>query len=763
MTTPDPTARPAYAHQIAAMLAKMAREEREMFGPTLRRVRIQEHEPAFERGVAAHVPEWKLSPDASRISGGSRSIDFSRASPISAERRQSDGARVPHLDITHISRSVVPLSEKGKTHRRYPAIGGVAAGHHDYVLDGALSYAKHFDYITRQAGGRDPDDPTPVMDILDFEEKHRAECVLAALSNIGVTRQRQRSLFEAAERCERQARGGTLTVSTRHAEAWRTAAADPNAPSWIREASRRLDAVETRQVLAAARRKKPVVEKDVTLCSVDLNQAYDRLTDADTIFGKSSKALPNFKQGRSGRVQTRFVVELPRNLDASSYHEIMRRFCELLDAAGWMYVAAIHRPDPHNRGENMHMHIDAYDRPSEWLDDPGCWDFEYREKKRNGKWTYPYRQNKIAVARGEAGGPNGLTVASAYYKGLRAAYAEIANDVIAGRPDTPHYVAGTYRENGIALTPLCHLGNRTIASEKRGLVTPAGTRNALIMFNDQLRQVERDLTTAETDLDAQTATRISSARTTAAQRMVSEWRDHAAAALLRQTQARIVEIAGILLRSRAEAVIAHQRGGDQLPAKRRQEEAVVADARIWLAGIDAMMPQSHDRAAESALVAAHQAAAASALAKADDYDRNALPPLAYHARFDTPNPPTERYRDLELGRLFRWLDEHERDEAALKFDDAHVQLGAGALKAVDRLFQLYVDDLAVQERLHRERLRRQMKAVVDGASIERKGILTQAGRIDRPAHDGQGRIASKGPRVSDGADPIDWGRSGTGR
>ena len=53
MTTLDPTARPAYAHQIAAMLAKMAREEREMFGPMLRRVRIQEHEPAFERGVAA--------------------------------------------------------------------------------------------------------------------------------------------------------------------------------------------------------------------------------------------------------------------------------------------------------------------------------------------------------------------------------------------------------------------------------------------------------------------------------------------------------------------------------------------------------------------------------------------------------------------------------------------------------------------------------------------------------------------------------------
>lgn len=787
MPTSDQPSYPAFAHQLAALLAKMAEEERELFGPILRRVHQREPEPAIKRGPAVRVAEWRApSSGATLIAGATGRIDFSRASPITAERRQSDGARVPHLDITHITRTVVPRSSKGKTHRRYPAVNKVAAGHHDYVLDGALSYANHFDYIVRRAGGRDPNDPTPVMDILDFEDEHRAENVLAVLSNIGVTRQRQRSLFEAAERCERQARGGTLTVSTRQAEAWRTAAAEPKAPSWVKEASRRLDAVETKQVLAAARRKKPVVEKDAALCHVDLEQAYDRLTEADAIFGKRSPALPVFKQGRSGRIQTRFVVELPRNLDPRSYHEIMRRLCGLLEADGWMYAAAIHRPDPHNEQANMHLHIDAYDRPSKWLDDHDCWDFEYRVKKRNGKWAYPHRQNKMAVARGEAGGPNGLTVASAYYKRLRAAYAAIANEVIDGRPDTPRYVSGTYRENAIDLTPLRHLGNRTTAAEKRGVVTPAGIRNALIVFDDKLRQVDRDLKVAKNGLDASAATRINAAKTTATQRAVREWKDHEAAALLREAQARVMDIAGGLLRSRAEAVIAHQRGDDQPPAKRRQEEAVVADAHAWLGEIDAVMPGPRDREAEAAIVARHRAAAAEALAKADGFDSHAFPALSYKPRSSDAVSVNADYRAVTRERLFHWLNEHERDEDALMLDDRQVSIGAVVPKSIDRLLRLFIADLEVQERLHRERLRRQMQVVVDSAGSDlvepsldasmrgpatvagvspapERGIRTQAARIDRSPHAGQGKPASKGPRAGQDITRIGPNRDGAER
>lgn len=778
---------PAFAHQLAALLAKMAKEERELFGPILRRLHVREPDPAIRRGPAMRVPEWRApSSGGTWIVDAADRIDFSRASPISPERRQSDRARVGHLDITHITRTVVPKSSEGKTHRRYPAIGEVAAGHHDYVLDGALNYANHFDYILRQAGGRDPDDPTPAMDILDFEEKHRVENVLAVLSNIGVTRQRQRSLFEAAERCERQARGGTLNVSTKHAEAWRTAAAEPKAPSWIKSASRQLDVVEAKLVLAAARRKKPVVETNVSLCDVNLEQAYDRLIEADRIFGKRSPALPAFKQGRSGRVQTRFVIELPRNLDPRSYNEIVRRLCDRLEADGWMYVAAIHRPDPHNRPDNMHVHIDAYDRPSQWLDKHDCWDFEYRVKKRNGKWAYPHRQNKIAIARGEAGGPNGLSVASAYYKGLRAAYAEIANDVIDGRPDTPRYVPGTYRENKIDLTPLRHLGNRTTAAEKRGIATPAGIRNALIMFGDKLRQIDRDLTVAANGLNARAATRINEAKATAAQRAVQEWKDHEAAALLREAQARVTEIAGSMLRSRAEAVIAHQRG-DKLPlAKRQQEQAVAFEARAWLSDIDALMPTPSERNAEAEIVADHRAAAEAAMRKADGYDKNAFPTLNYNPRFSDAVSLNAEYRTVTRGRLFEWLDEHEGNEDALMLDDRQVSIGAAVPKSIDRLFRLFIADLEVQERLHRERLRRQMKAVIDSAGSDLvepsldasvpgsatvagvspapiRGIRAQAARIDRSPHAGQDKPAAKGPQVDQDIARIGPNRDGAER
>lgn len=741
---------PAFAHQLAALRARMAREEAELFGPVLRRLRAPDPELAIRRGPAAFVPEWRAPGGTGRFIGD-HGIDFRRASPITAERRQSDNARVPHIDISHVVRPMVPRSKDGKTHHRYPAVGGVGAGHHDYVIEGALSYARHYDYIVRQAGGRDPDDPIPPMDILDFEEAHRTENILAVISNIGVTRERQRSLFAAAERCERQARGGSLTVSTKHAALWRVAAAEPDAPKWVEEASRRLDVAEA-MLLTPSRRTKPA-EKDVSLCRVDLKQAYDRLVEADRIFGKRSPALPMFVQGRSGRIQTRFVLELPRNLDVQSQHEIVQRFGDRLAVDGWMYAAAIHRPDPHNEQSNIHAHVDAYDRPCVWLDDHGCWDFEYRERKRNGKWTYPYRQNKISVARGEADGPSGRSVASAYYKGLRADYVAIANDVIDGREGNPRYVTGTYRQNGIRLTPLEHLGNRTITSEKRGVVTPAGTRNALTLFGDRLRQVRFDLTIARRELHARARATIAAAKTASAQRATREWRREGAAALFRGAQAAVMEIAGSLLRSRAEAVIAHQRGEDQAPARRKREQESVAEARAWIAEVDALMPQPHDRNAEARIVARHHAAAASARDRAASHDRNALPNFTYRARFSHDVSVDADYRDATRGRLFDWLDRNAPDQAALILTDGEASTGPGVPKAIDRLFRLFIADRAVQERLHREKLSRQLRAIVADPGLA-GAVDTKTQRSsdsDVPDQSGMGGIGSKEPVEPDAA------------
>jgi hypothetical protein len=96
------------------------------------------------------------------------------------------------------------------------------------------------------------------------------------------------------------------------------------------------------------------------------------------------------------------------------------------------------------------------------------------------------------------------------HRQLRATLIDIRNDVVDGRPGHPHYVAGTYEDNGVKLTPAKHLGNKVIADEKRGIVTPSGTHNALIICGDRFRQIRRDLLRAEREYRRLAAERVRS-------------------------------------------------------------------------------------------------------------------------------------------------------------------------------------------------------------------------------------------------------------
>ena len=106
VTDTDLPAHPQFRHQLDAMLAQMAREQRELFGPVLRRIRRRDRE-AETAGRISTPASWVGPSPVWSISGGRR-IDFSLASPITSERRQSDHARLPHFDFTHITRTVVP-------------------------------------------------------------------------------------------------------------------------------------------------------------------------------------------------------------------------------------------------------------------------------------------------------------------------------------------------------------------------------------------------------------------------------------------------------------------------------------------------------------------------------------------------------------------------------------------------------------------------------------------------------------------------------
>ncbi|PTT36540.1 hypothetical protein DBR33_19380, partial [Stenotrophomonas sp. HMWF022] len=128
--------------------------------------------------------------------------------------------------MSHVTRTSVPRSANGATHDRYPARSTVAAEHFDYLTEGArTTYRTHFDYITRRIGSMTAASGMPAMDILDFEADHRDRNALAILSNIPGGPARQRGLFEAAEQCEREAKRGTLEVSTEQKDVWAELAA----------------------------------------------------------------------------------------------------------------------------------------------------------------------------------------------------------------------------------------------------------------------------------------------------------------------------------------------------------------------------------------------------------------------------------------------------------------------------------------------------------------------------------------------------------
>lgn len=704
----DPAPYPEFAHQVAARLARVAREDREAVAGSLRRFgfRVQ-GEPDRSSSGPTRSPR-----KAADTRMASRRCDFRYASPIPSTSRQRADMRIPHLAVSHVTRTAVPRSADGATHDRYPARSTVAAEHFDYLTEGArTTYRTHFDYITRRIGSMTAVSGMPAMDILDFEADHRERNALAILSNIPGGPSRQRGLFEAAEQCEREAKRGTLEVSTERKDAWAELAAAADAPLWVKEAARLLEQERAADIAKASKAKRKHRDRLVTIADVDLVEAYDRLCWADEHLGPDNPALPDFKQGRSGRVQTRFVVELPHGLDARQHRTIMQRFCARLDREGWMYVAAIHCPDPKNDPRNIHLHVDAYDRPSKWLDGistdgkaggPGCWDFEVRLRKRNGKWQYPYRQKKIGALRGDEG-QNRHEAGEAYFKQMRADYVAIANDVANGTAKATRYVTGTYRDNGIRQDRLEHLGDRIVANEKSGLVTKAGSRNARIIFNDRLRDVRHVAAQELSAIRRAAAVWLAQVDDDDAKKIVRQWRYYQRVAVLKRAQAAAATIVGGMAISRAVTVIKHSKNED----RKREAEAWMAEDAVVAGGADQAIWTTDAIAVAADIL--------------DDKVRSSLSistrPITYkHRGHDTLAVVMTKYHDATRGRLLNWLDEHGDDPMALVFENDVATLGpAENRKSINRLFRLFIEDLLVQERLRAIRARRRRS--VDGEVI----------------------------------------------
>lgn len=438
-----------FAHHVRALLARQRREDEEAIAGSLKRTGFRTQ----DGGRAARGPQRRQF-----TSCRERTVDFHAASPLTRRDRQTGGFRVPHFDVKAVV-AIHPPSRNGVAHPRCGGGGMSAVAHFDYVTDGArIGLATHIDYIRRETGVADPAGEM-LLDMLDEQEMRSELNQLSCYTNIPGGWDRARSLFEAAERAAPPPTSHLLQASTAQLADFEGQLRF-GVSAWFREMTRRLRAEAAKVEQDADERGHPVRHRTVTIAEVSNDEAFERLDWFDR--RPFARDLVTWKQGRTQRSQHRFVGELPDGLSAVDRHEILSRFCGMLADDGWMVVGAIHQPDRHNDRRNFHIHVDAVDRPAEWLDDPGCWDFEYVER-RNGKVTHPKRQKKV---RYEAP-PAGL---------LRERFITIVNEVVGDRADVVRYLHGTYADNGIALTPLEHMGNRATGLEARGIETEVGSR-----------------------------------------------------------------------------------------------------------------------------------------------------------------------------------------------------------------------------------------------------------------------------------------------
>lgn len=354
--------------------------------------------------------------------------------------------------------------------------------------------------------------------------------------------------------------------------------------------SRRLKAARREAEAEAVAEGRPFKDRQVIVADVTPEEAFDRLTWFDKHPGFPA---PQWRQGRTGRSHYRFVQELPADAKPEQHGQILRNIVAMLAADGWMAVGVIHQPDQHGDKRNFHIHVDAYDRPAKWMDEEGKWDFEVVERK-NGKNTRPYRQNKVSY-RAEAGN-NGKRAKVDTAELMRGRFIDIVNAVMGEE----RYLHGTYEENGIALTPLEHMGNRATGHERRGMATEVGTRNARRIVRDELSACDRTAAAA-TDVLARDMTLILP--------LIGDQPDAVLAAqryerlsrrlIQRRHDMDVADVAVAASRSRAEAVIATLEPEPGRRTKPRAGDgALLEAAHAHLDWVAQHSPSDDERAAE---------------------------------------------------------------------------------------------------------------------------------------------------------------------
>lgn len=728
MTGPTPPdAQPIYAHHVRALLARQAQAYRDLVGASYRRGKFR------QQGLEADQTPKRKRGALAKATG----IDFNQPSPLTRRTRQTGGRRVPHFDMKPMRRTIVPTSKSGKPHGRYKGKAGSPGSHYDYVTNGAkVSVLTHLAYIQRDNAVADLAEDL-VIDMLDEQVLRGEKNARAIYTNIAGGVERQRNLFVAAERCERTPIIHHLTASTADLAIYDRLADFARTPGWVREMGDRLRIARRAALKAAADQGKEFREIDVVVADVTPAEAYDRLTWFDTY---PSLPKPEWQQGRTGRSHYRMVYELPADATSRQHGQILRAAVDMLAADGWMAVGAIHMPDPQGDKRNHHLHIDAYDRPARWIDEAGAWDFEI-EVRKNGKTTFPYRQPKVSYrAKPDASGKIAKVNTA---KMMRERFIDIVNTVM----DAPVYAHGTYDQNGVALTPLAHMGGRAIALEQRGQSTQVGDRNAATIVEDDLNACHSRAEHARYQLQQKLDVI----------RPLIEGRTDASEAALRfevlndrLIQRRLdIELTDVVVttsRSRADTVIAAltpQPG--RLIRPRTGDAALLAAAHRHVAWVERHSPSDDERRAEereTARIKAKIDQAWDVIHEAIADERPSNVPIRYIPQRSTSNAassPHPAYENAVRGRLRKWLARNGCDPSKLVLTGDTATLGPNVPRAIDTNLIRFSHEDEFQHWLLRERTRRADEEVakvrrkrIENAAAQRRAMVTRR-EADRTA------------------------------
>lgn len=367
--------------------------------------------------------------------------NFYVPTPMVDRPRTVTGATSFHFSCITISKQAVPTVDGKPLGGSFGKLREAALEHSKYIeRDGAaeMSYgahnsagAQHAAYVERP-GVIENIDPSALMDeaiertivhvinetptvdeavflgIFDVSDEE----VPSVFTNISHDPFERQEFWRAVERCERKPKTHQLILDPETSPRWWNALPDTEQLDLVFKNHALLVAEKYRQYLDApvpdGGTKKPFKVDPYT---VSAERAGTLIKQAMSMPGFDHSLPPiEFKSGRGGRVQTRFVAELPHELTPEDRALVVQNFCDRLTSleerkdpdgtirkVGMMYTA-VNAPDTLNDSRNYHLHVVAHDRPARFIEEHGMWDFEVQEHftlKGMDRVRYPYRQNKI--------------------------------------------------------------------------------------------------------------------------------------------------------------------------------------------------------------------------------------------------------------------------------------------------------------------------------------------------------------------------------